>query len=236
MNLFNYFLKLSVKLSAFVTGSVLVLLMNSSVVNAEILYDQSAVDGDGFLANSVFVEPIADDFTVASDSSLESISWAGFYTDSSGGYASSTDVASFTDNFTVRILTDDGGSPSSLGSAGETILSGSLTRSATSSSSIYQDDIYTYDFVLDSAFSLSASETYYFSVIGSSLDYDWYWATNSYDTGTSWDALGTNWNSSQSDMAFSMSGTATNVPEASSFILFAIMLPLLLVARRRKIK
>ncbi|WP_022947731.1 DUF7901 domain-containing protein [Methylohalobius crimeensis] len=177
----------------------------------------------------------ADDFLLTDETTINSIEWWGIYF--------SSNTASASDNFTIRIFPDTAGVPASTTSISPLI--GTLTQTDTGDdftvSSLFFNgtfDVYKYSLTLDTPPNL-ATGSYWLSIVNDTTNEidDWFWSTSNasgnahgrVNDGDSWTfGIG-------NEMAFNLQGSVTSnttnpVPEPS--ILTLISLGLLAIRRR----
>lgn len=163
-----------------------------------------------------FQQQIADDFTLDSGATIESVEWSGyFFDDSVSGSASTVD-------FIVRFFADG------LRTAPFFSENVSATFTQTGTTDGLNDPIYRFSAPLSSPLHLLGSSTYWFSVLDSdpatTVDFAWLESENDFNSiRSSRAAEGMAWVGpfmSSGDQAFSLLGTV--VPEPSSVLLMSI--------------
>lgn len=193
---------------------------------AGVTYAHNPSDGgDAFFSNTSAGAILAENFSVGKSFSLEALSWWGSYDSPEQ------------DSFLFDIYSDAGGAPGTKVLAGG---SASVTRSSTSLTDFWGDDVFRYNYVLPTALSLAAG-TYYLSVTNETSQSGWYWMTSSSGDGRQWSSTdGSVWlPESFGDLAFSVQYTEAQVsavPEPSTALLMVSGLLMLTGKRQRSVR
>ncbi len=191
--------------------AVLLLSGFCSLAQATTTYQQNAISGGiGIFANSSAGAITADNFTLASQITLQSLTWWGSY-----------DVKD-TDSFIIKVYGSTGGVPGSLLATYNAIsVSGTLSGFNDSNAS----PIYRYDYSLPDNFVLPAG-SYFLVITNETSQHRWFWsAGNGGDSlQKALSANGRTWVAgSNSDLAFTVNSisatqTSTSVPIPQAFI------------------
>ncbi|MEH6591614.1 MAG: hypothetical protein V7746_15245 [Halioglobus sp.] len=171
--------------------------------HADTVFDQSPPGTDGRVSDFTagFVDQQAQSFTLAADTSIETIEAFGFY---SSGLPD--------DYFTVRIFLDNGGgSPAINPTTDLTLLA---VRVATGGNALSGANIYRYTFSLAAPLALTAGTPYYLSIVNNTNNAErWNWSTFG---GTGGDLLRWNrasdvsaWSSGTTNLAFLLADGVT---------------------------
>ena len=181
----------------------------SGAASAALLYQQLPDQLNGYAANPIISgQQVADDFTLNSTASIETIAWWGTYFDPQTA-----------DNFLLRIYSDVNGTGTVLEtfSVGATVTPASTTQLIASTF-----DEYEYVFTLASPVNLSAGTYFlYIENLGSS---DWFWESSSTGNDLIWvrSGEGVTWASNPDDLAFRLTGTPAQIPEPGSLALLLL--------------
>lgn len=207
-------------------GAVALALLSTSA-NAAILYTQPA-NGSAFFAsqfdtagNSIFAITY-DNFKLASSASVSSINFT-------GEYDVDPPPPPFLTGFTLSFYSDSSGQPGGLlytqsvsGNANETPVGG---------------ETFSYDINLTSPFAATGGTTYWVSVVSDlALPIVWGWVNGSGGDGLSYQDVSGSRLQFQNDLAFTLNGDATSVPEPLTISLFGTGLAGAVAMRRRKKK
>ena len=206
----------------FFGAGALALLATST--NAAVLYSQPS-NGAAFFAsqfdtagNSIFATTY-DNFKLGSSASVSSISFT-------GEYDVDPSPPPFVSGFTLSIYSDSSGQPGGLlytqnvaGNANETLVGG---------------EIFTYGINLTSPFAATGGTTYWVSVVSDlALPVVWGWVSGTGGDGLAYQDVSGSRLQFQNDLAFTLSGDATSVPEPIALSLFGIGLAGAVAMRRR---
>ncbi len=195
-------------------------------VSAAILLEQSPINGaDAFLSNLSAGAQNADDFLLTEPAKIERISFWGSY----DGIDS--------DDFVIRILSNDNGSPSAVGAFVQAYSLVAVSATLTALDDSAGSDVYQYDFDLPTPVSLM-SGTYFLSVSNETQVAGWYWLL-SQTGGNSWSraADGDAWTLNSSgpvDIAFRLEGQTSVVPLPGAMVLFSPSIFAIVLLGRRK--
>lgn len=204
-------------------------------VSAQLLYTNGVPDNqNGLIVNNGFTS--ANDFSVATPTSLTSFDWYFLRRGSAG-------PSTIFGNFSWEILANSAGEPS-----GSALATGSVSNASASKTSfaccIGQGHLYdTYLFSGISFNSLSLGPGTYWLGLGgfsetSHSPYTGYWASSVGHSGNeAWEFHDGSWFTFQMEGSYNIYGTAQNaVPEPGSIALLATGLIVLVPAFRRKLK
>ena len=194
----------------------------ASAANAAVLYSQPTFDGaDAIFSNLGSGAQNADSFQLGGAVNVDALRWWGSY------------LSADTDNFIVRLFSDNSGAPGGLLKeyTGISVSRDNNTGMMDSGGGeVFQYDYDLPDFVLSSG-------KYYLSVMNETLNSEWLWSVGGSGDGASvWRAAdGDLWDVVDSDFAFEVIGTrqTQTVPEPESAALVALAGACLLLARRR---
>jgi hypothetical protein len=166
--------------------------------------------GNAIFANASAGAVNADNFSLASATSLQSLSWWGSY-----------DGAD-TDHFVVKIYANNSGVPGSVLNTNSNI---SVSKTPSGINDSASAAVYRYDYSLPQTLALAAG-SYFLSITNETSQHSWFWLTGS-GGDSQHKALATNGNtwslSVGSDLAFTVTSTnpapaATSVPIPAGFL------------------
>lgn len=162
-----------------------------------------------------------DNFSFGSDASITGVSWT-------GGYFNPPNSGPIS-GFTIQFYADNAGIPGA-SLASETIAgNANETLVGTIGSALVE----TYSASLPTAFAAAGGTTYWMSIVADlSFPPEWGWATSA--GGSAYQVFGTNHGPFASNLAFTLTGTTTAVPEPSSLALGGLGIALAAARRLRR--
>ena len=174
--------------------------------NFGFFYSQHDTSGSGSDATTY------DNFTLGSTSTISSVSW-------DGGFLPGTHTA--ITSFTLTFYSDNAGQPGAAIDV-ETI-SGNAGETATGTDTLL-DDTFAYSATLPTAFTATGGTQYWLSIVGnmnSGGAFIFGWMNSNAGDGVGYQDLFSQ-RAEKTDSAFTLSGTASSVPEPSSFATLSI--------------
>lgn len=211
------------KTTVWVSGLIGLLLVGlTTIVTADVIYEQSLIESDnyGFLSN-IGGDLSADNFTITSNSLIQSVAWYGAY-DSAG-----PDVS---DSFDIRIYNVSGDQMfDALGLTG-------VNKTDSGFNDAYGESIYRYEAVTP-GWELTVDE-YLISISNGNSNFsNWFWADGTGGDGISYYRDSEDWLAEDLgvDMAFTLNGVPEQiapVPEPGTILLLGLGLLLASSFRR----